>query len=243
MEHNPHTQSVRESVLNKIRTNELTQRPRIFFMLNVAAVVLVALAVLVLSVLIFNFILFMLRINSHDTLLGFGPRGLELFIYVFPWPLFFIDVFLVLALEWLIRKFRIGYKIPALYLLLGLLLATAAASFYIDRGTDFNDKLLHRADRHELFFVGTFVEGARRPMPGSGVCVCTITAIAGNTLTVADTRSGTTTELTVLLPLDDPRATTTSLKVGDRVFIAGDAVSGALRAFGVRKVPVQSKVR
>jgi len=67
--------------------------------------------------------------------------------------------------------------------------------------------------------------------------VCTITAIAGNTLTVADARSGTTTDLKVILPPDDPRATTTSLKVGDTVFIAGDADDGEIHAFGVRKVP------
>ncbi len=196
-----------------------------------------AFVVLVLSVFIFNFILFSIRINSHDSLLGFGPAGLETFIYIFPWALFFIDVALVFALEALVRRFRFAYKIPVLYLLAALLLATLAMAFIIDRGTDVNDRLLHRADRNELPFVGELLEHARRPMPGSGVCLCTITAISGNTITVADTRSGTTGMLTVILPADDPRATTTSLEVGDTVFIAGDESQGVIRAFGVRKVP------
>lgn len=232
-----HTQheNIKESVLRKIRAGHLTQRPQLYFTLKVAATVLVALAVLLLSVFIFNFILFGIRINSHDTLLGFGPRGLEAFLLLFPWPLFLLDILLVGALERLVRKFRFGYKMPVLYLLLALVGATVAAAAVIDRGTDLNDRLLHRADRHELFLVGDFFEGARRPMPGSGVCICSIKAIDGSTLTVTDTRSGTTTELTVLLPQDDPRATTTGLKVGDVVFIAGDADDNVIRAFGVRK--------
>ena len=53
---------------------------------------------------------------------------------------------------------------------------------------------------------------------------------------VADPRSGTTTPLTVVFPLHDDRATTTGLKVGDRVFLAGDKEGGVIRAFGVRRL-------
>ena len=236
MENNHPKETIRDAILRKIRGGELSQHSRLYFMLHVAAVVLVALVVLTLSVLIFNFILFSIRINNHDSLLGFGPRGLETFLLIFPWPLLLIDVALVFVLESLLRRFRFAYKIPVLYLLAGLILAAAACALFIDSGTNVNDRLLNRADRHELPFFGDVFEQARRPMPGSGVCVCTITAIAGDTLQVADTRSGSTTDLTVLLPPNDPRATTTSLKVGDTVMIAGDVEQGVIHAFGVRKV-------
>lgn len=237
MENNEHKHgSIADTILRKIREGELSQRSRLYFALHVAAVVLVALVVLVLSVLIFNFISFSVRINNHDSLLGFGPRGFETFFFIFPWALFFIDIALVFVLESLLRRFRFAYKIPVLYLLAGLIVVTAACALFIDRGTNVNDRLLHRADRHELPFFDVVFEQARRPMPGSGVCVCTITAIEGNTLKVADPRSGSTTDLTVLLPQDDPRATTTSLQVGDTVMIAGDVDQGVIRAFGVRKV-------
>jgi len=229
-------ETIADRILRKIREGEVSQRSRLYFMLHVAVAVLVALIVLTLSVLIFNFILFSIRVNHHDSLLGFGPRGLETFALIFPWPLLVIDVVLVFVLELLLRRFRFAYKIPVLYLLAGLILATAACALFIDRGTNVNDRLLHRADRHELSFFGDMFEEARRPMPGSGVCVCTITAIAGDTLKVADSRSGSTTELTVILPLDNPYATTTSLNVGDTVLIAGDVDNGVIRAFGVQKV-------
>ena len=82
-------------------------------------------------------------------------------------------------------------------------------------------------------------EGVRPPPPGSGICRCTILAIEGNVLTVEDTRpigdSGATTTLTVVLPLDSRRATTTDLAVGDVVFIAGEEKDGVIEAFGVKK--------
>jgi hypothetical protein len=235
MENNDKKESIQESILRRIRMGELSQRPRAYFMLKVAAIVLTALAVLLVSIFIFNFILFSIRINSRDVLLGFGPRGVAAFLHFFPWSLLIFDIGLVLLLQWMLRWFRFGYKTPVLYLLLGLLVATASAALALDRGTSFNDSLLAHADRHELFLVGGFFEAARRPGSG-GICKCTITAIAGNMLTVEDTRSGTTTLLHVFLPHDDPRATTTGLSAGDVVFIAGDVDGDVIRAFGVRKL-------
>jgi hypothetical protein len=237
MENNRPQEHIADAILRRIREGELTQRPRLYFALHVAAAVVVSLIVLVLSVFIFNFILFSIRINSHDSLLGFGPRGFETFIYIFPWVLFFVDIALIFALEALVRRFRFAYKIPVLYLLAAIFFATLAMAFVIDSGTNVDDRMLSRADRNELPLVGPVFEQARRPMPGSGVCLCTITAISGNTITVADTRSGTTTMLLVILPANDPRATTTSLQVGDTIFIAGDESQGMIHAFGVRKVP------
>lgn len=68
-----------------------------------------------------------------------------------------------------------------------------------------------------------------------GMCRCTIIAIDGGMLTVADVRGGATTTLTVLLPANDPHATTTDLSVGDVVIIAGEREGDLIRAFGVQK--------
>jgi hypothetical protein len=227
--------NMRDRILEKIEAQEVLMRPKFYFTLKIAALVLVMLAVLVISIFIFNFILFSVRVNSHDALLGFGPRGIEAFIIFFPWVWFLLDVVLIAVLEWLIREFRFGYKIPVLYLLAAIFFSTAIVGLAIDRGTDVNDRLLRRADRHELP-LGRLYEGARRPMPGSGVCLCAISAIKGDTLTVYDPRVGSSTLLTVVLPPNDPRATTTLLKVGDLVFIAGDVTGDDIHAFGLKKV-------
>jgi hypothetical protein len=232
----PQPKSMRERILEKIDTRELSMRPKIYFTLKVAALVLITLAVLVISIFIFNFILFSSRINGHESLLGFGPRGILTFLEFFPWWLLGIDIALIILLEWLLRQFRFGYKSPVLYLLLTLLVVTASTAFLIDRGTAFNDQLLDRAEHHHLppplnNFYG---EAHHHASPDSGLCTCIITAISQNSLTLRDTMSSTT--LTVILPPNDPRATSTSLKVGDMVFVAGDIDHGVIRAFGLRKL-------
>ncbi|HVU80128.1 MAG TPA: hypothetical protein VHD37_02065 [Candidatus Paceibacterota bacterium] len=237
MEHN-HS-SIKDRILGKINAGEVSMRPKFHFTLKLLALVLLMAGILFFSVFLFNFILFSIRINSHDALLGFGPRGFEAFLFFFPWPIFLADVLLIALLERLLRQFRFGYKVPVLYLLLGLFALTIASAFAFDRGTSVNDRLLHHADRNELYFAGPVFEAARRPLPGSGVCKCSILEVHGSTLIVEDTRSMPPVPLTVMLPPDSARATTTGLEPGDVVFIAGDVDGGTIRAFGVRKLLIR----
>jgi hypothetical protein len=80
---NSYTNSQKEPLMHKIEAQEISMRPKIYFTLQIAALVFVALATLVVSIIIFNFILFSIRINSHDSLLYFGSRGFEAFLSFF----------------------------------------------------------------------------------------------------------------------------------------------------------------
>lgn len=235
MENSEH-HNIKDSILGKIRAHEVGMHPRYYFMLRVAALAVVSVATLVVSIFILNFLLFSIRINSQDVFLAFGPRGLGAFLAFFPWDLLAVDVALIAILLWLLRQFKFGYKSPLLYVLLGVIGLIVGFGFALDRETGFNDHFLREADEHHLPFpVGDFYGRARRlPPPGSGVCrACTIVEIRGNILTVTDTRGPSTTVRTVVLPPNDPRATTTSLHVGDVIFIAGQEDEGAIRAFGI----------
>lgn len=226
--------SIKDKILSEIHSGHVAMRPKIYFTLQVMALVFVALATLAVSIFIFNFIVFSIRIQSQDALLGFGPRGWEIFLMSFPWSFLLLDTGLVLVLQWLIRQFRVGYAIPTLYVVGGLFVATTVFGFAVDR-TTFNDRVYERHGRGLPPFVGGLYEGAHRPPPmGSGVCHCTIVSIEGNVITVADNRN-TTTTLTLILPPNDPRATTTGLKIGDTIFIAGDEEDGTIRVFGIRR--------
>lgn len=153
--------NLKDKVLGTIQSGEVTMRPRLYFSLQVAGLALLSFAVLVISVFIFNFILFSLRINHQDMLLGVGPRGWIPFLQFFPWPWLAIDIGLILILESLLRNFRLGYRVPALYLLGVLLFFTVAVAAVIDRGTPINDRLFER--RHELPSpVGEFYLRARQ---------------------------------------------------------------------------------
>src|SRR5258708_270145 len=184
----PGAKSIKDIILEKISKEEVVMRSKKYFILKALALAAVALAVLLLSLVICNFILFSIRLNSHDALLGFGPRGFLVFLQLFPWSYFALDILLILILEWLLRRFRFGYRRPVLYLLFGILVLTTSVGFFIARGTDIDDRLLDRADQHSLpppF--DDLLENARRaPSPESGLCHCVITAIQGDTLTVYD---------------------------------------------------------
>lgn len=228
-------QPLKQKILQGIQSGEFLMRPKLHFTLRVLATIVVSLAVLAISVFIFNFILFSLRINHHDTLLEFGTDGLVAFLFFFPWLLLIIDIALIALLEWLLRQFRFGYKLPVLYLLLGIIALTGVTGVALDRGTSFNDRMVERTHRLPPP-MGQFYEGVRKPWKkGSGFCHCEIVAIDGSTMIVSDLRKGTTT-LTVVFPKHDERATTTDLKVGDVILIAGKEKEGTIYAFGVRKI-------
>ncbi len=234
MEHNP--KNIKDTILGKIRSEQILMRPRLYFTLQVVGSIILALCVFFISIFIVNFILFSLRINGHDAYLGFGPRGVEAFLRFFPWELLVLDAALVVALQWMLRQFRVAYQMPVLYLIGGLIAFSVIAGVGLDRGTQFNDEMLNQADQHQLGPFDEIYIHARRPPPiGEGFCHCIVTAISNNTITVQDSRS--TTTLTVILPDDDDRATTTGLQVGDTVLVAGDRDGNTITAFGVRKVP------
>ncbi|MCK9344897.1 MAG: hypothetical protein M0P64_02075 [Candidatus Pacebacteria bacterium] len=227
--------NIKEAILRKIETRELSMRPKLYFTLRIVSIAVLALAVLLISVFILNFILFSIRINSHEALLSFGPRGWSAFFHFFPWVPLLLDVVLVVALSRLLRHFRFGYKTPVLYLLGALIVATSLVGITVERGTHINERLLRQSDERGLPppFGGMYGHARRNLPPGAGVCLCTVLSIEGNTLSVQDTKS--TTTLKVLIPENSRRATTTGLVVGETIFVAGEVKDGVMQAFGIKK--------
>lgn len=229
--------NIKEAILESIRARKIGMHSKNYFYLRIAALAVVSVLVLLISIFILNFLLFSIRINSQDIFLGFGPRGWSAFLAFFPWELLATDAVLVGVLLALLRQFKFGYKSPLLYMLGGLVMLTLVAGFAVDKA-GVNEHFLRQADENRLpGAFGDFYGHARRPPPpGSGFCRhCRIVAIEGNVLTVEEVRSEGTTTRTIVLPANDPNATTSLLKVGDIIFVAGDAASdGNIRAFGVR---------
>lgn len=232
--------SIKDTLLQKIRVNELTMHPKSYFVLKAVLIIFVALAILIVSILILNFISFTIRINGEDSLLKFGEPGFLVFLQLFPWALLIIDTILIVFLEWLLRQFRFATKIPVLYLLIVILIVTVSVGLFIDRGTRLNDDFLSRADQHHLSApFSNYFEGARQvPSSNSAICKCLITAIHGDTLIVQDVYTGTTTHLTIILPPNNSTATPT-FNVGDTIFVAGERHDDTINAFGISQFPSQ----
>ncbi len=225
---------LKNKLLATIRSGEVTMKSRAYFIGRTLLTAGIAVSALLVSVFIINFISFSIRINQHEALLGFGGSGLLRFFTFFPWHLLVIDAVLLLLLQRLLRSFRRGYQTPLLYLIGGILVLSLSLGILIDLSTPLNDRAFKNRGALPPPF-GKIYGGAKRlPQRGDGICRCTILEIRGSTLIVEDTRSGTTT-LTVQLPANSPRATSTRLQVGDVIFIAGEEREGVIHAFGVKK--------
>jgi preprotein translocase subunit SecG len=230
----PHDKNLKERILADISSRNTRVYPRIYFVLRTVLVAIVAILVLVVSIFIFNYVFFSLRVSGQEDLLNFGARGFSSFLEHFPWLLLALDLILTLLLEWLLRRFRFGYRSPILYLLLGIFAVTISAGYLMDRATRVDDALLYQADRNSL--VGPFneiyenIRGSH--LVDEGVCECQIIKIDGNVLTARDINSTSDLPLTVVLPAN--YTLPSSVQAGSVVFVAGMLrPSNTVQAFGL----------
>lgn len=221
-----------QNILEKIQKNELVARPKKYFRLKITGLITIALATLVISIFLFSFILFDLRVSGQISLIGFGSNGFTLFLLLFPWKLLLFDLVLIFFLGWFLRTFRFGYKTPVLYLLVGVLTSIIVVGFIVDNNTSFHDYLLHEADQHLLLpIINDFYEQVRMPPPREyGIYRGTITAIGTDTLRVNldnPMGTGTVTPIQVLTPISEG---TSSAEIGERIFITGEIINGQIHA-------------
>ncbi|MDB5265579.1 MAG: hypothetical protein JWM39_292 [Parcubacteria group bacterium] len=117
-ENNP--DSIQQAVLDKVRAGTVRRRPRWQFILRVAGTIVVISLLLVIAAFLISFILYSLNESGEQFLLGFGLRGIQVFLTLFPWLFGLVALGLIVLLEWLIRGFRFGYRIPLLNIFLGV---------------------------------------------------------------------------------------------------------------------------
>jgi hypothetical protein len=218
-------------VLEKIRHKQVAMKPRLYFTLKSIALIVVAVLTLLISVAIGCFILFSIRTSYETSLLGFGPHGVLIFLQLFPWGLLIADIALIILLEWMLRRFRFGYKSPLLYLLFAIIVLTISVTVVLDQ-SHASDEFLQGAHEHGVPLMGNlYDQGRRPPPPGSGACPCVVTAIDGAILTMQEqVPDGTTRDVTVILPNDQASST---IQVGDHLFIIGNFQNGILHAVDV----------
>jgi hypothetical protein len=243
METNTPHNSIREKVTATIAAGDVTMRSPLHFIFKSVLLVSALLGIFLLSTVILNFILFSIRVSEHHALLGFGIRGWIAFIHFFPWILFFIDVALVVAVIFLLRSFRIGYKTPTLYLLFGLLAIVILMGVCIEKGGgELNTRMLNRAEEGRLPVPFPRMMRGAEPSPEHNFfCRCEVVSVDVSTgmLIARERRTGEV--FTLRIPQGAPYATTTGLIPGDTVFIAGmDDGDGdaddVVRIFGIKRM-------
>ncbi len=180
-EHQP--DSIRQAVLDKVRTGAVRRRPRAYFLVRVIATVVLSLVLLVVSTLVLSFILFSLHESGQQFLIGFGVRGIQVFLQLFPWILAGTAFVLMLVLEWLLRGFKFGYRIPLLHVFLGILGISIVLSVLINF-TPLHATLLQTSRRGELPLVGNTYQHILDHHDDQGVCRGRVIAMDTDSLTL-----------------------------------------------------------
>jgi hypothetical protein len=224
--------NIAETVLAKIKNREVTATPKSYFVLRLVGLIAVVVALFVVSIFFASFMVFTFRTGGHMTLAHFGVSGWEAIALLFPWKLFALELLLIGNVEWLLRSFSFGYRIPSAYLLGAVLLVMGLTGVAVDQ-TPLHDSLLQRADMDDLPILGEFYEHVRIPPPeGHGIYRGEIIAASSTLLTIAIDNPrgfGTTTLIGVLVPKGSE-----TIPVGTKVFVYGEERDGTIYAKDIR---------
>lgn len=231
--------NLRDKVLSRIQAGKVHMRPKAFFVAQVALMIALCAVILGISVFIANYVSFMLRIGGHQALLSFGSRGLVTFLLVIPWEWLALDVLLIVFTAYLLRRFRWGYRHPAVYVAALLLLAALALGFFVDEATPFNEQLLRSADRDELPgpLHDLYEHAHAGPPHDLGIYRGIVSAVGTSTLTLTHDDFDHDEDDGSLIVIPPARTDVGAFQPGDRLYVAGSPVAPAtIQAYGIEKL-------
>lgn len=238
MENESKQNKIAEEVLQKIKSGRISMRPKAYFVAKAVAVIFLSIFIFLISAFILSYIVFSLKASGKLFLLGFGWRGFVNFAILFPWFFLLVDVILVFALDWFLKKFSFGYHAPLVYLFLGST-AAAAAIGLVFTATPLHSGFLRNAETGKIPPpAAELYDGLRRPPRGLGIFRGTVVSIATSSFEMLhDDLDGD--EDTGLVKVQFPPDINPAdfVEEGEHVFVAGDAASGTIRAYGVSRFP------
>ncbi|KND47087.1 MAG: hypothetical protein AB199_01505 [Parcubacteria bacterium C7867-004] len=225
-----------ETVLERIRSGEITMRPGSFFIAKVLFTLVVSLLVLLLSIWLASFISFDLRITGHESLLGFGSRGLALFFSIFPWGLATLDLILIALLVWMLQHFRFVYRTPLLFIIAILIVFGTASGLLFDRETGFHDDRFEEAEAGELPIpIQELYENVLPTAPeDQGIYRGYVTGIVSGAFLMTYDDNDHDEDDGTWIVMGPSGFDTSALRIGDKVYVAGDRDGKTIEAYGVR---------
>jgi hypothetical protein len=231
--------SLRDNIFKKIKAGEVTMKPKYYFYSKIALLVFVIFVTLLTSAFLVSYLIFSLQVGGHFFLLGFGAKGLYEFFVLFPWLILIIDVCLLLFLDWLLKSFRFGYNSPIIYLFLGTFVVITGMGTLLTF-TPFHDTLMRRAEggRDLPPPMNGIYGGVRRSHSEQGIFRGIVVSIDKDSFIIEhndydmDRNNG---QIRVVVPATTD--ITKMIKIGDEVFVAGDATNSEIHAYGFHRLP------
>lgn len=230
---------IKNLILGKIKTGEICMKPHFYFVLKIVSLIVVSILVLLTSSMLISFIIFSLIASGKLFLFGFGARGFLMFFLLFPWPLLIIEIILIILLEWLIKKFKFGYRTSLSRLVFVILLISIVIGAVINV-TPLHSSLQRRAERRNLPlpFVGDFYRGIRRPSLDQEIFRGVVSDVGTSSFALTQKDATPGQKYVVRLPSNLPPNALQFVMptIGDTVFVAGRLTPGnTIQAYGFQK--------
>lgn len=133
-----------ESVMQKIHTEHITMRPKVYFVLGSILTFIGLVASVLVSVFLFGLLRFSLR--SH------GPMGeyrWDQLLNTFPWWAVVVAFLSITVGIWFIRKYDFSYKLDIRIVIVGFILALFVAGWIFDM-IGLNDTLSRRGPMKKM---------------------------------------------------------------------------------------------
>ena len=226
--------NISSEVLARVHNGECKRRSRWYFMLRSGLWIALAVTLAASVALLASFIFFNEYISGENHLLSFGWRGAFVFLSVLPWTLILLEVALLVFFEMVARRFMFGYRTPILYLFAGIVVVGVLSASIIN-ATPIHEMLLEKADKNELPVVGGWYEIVHDSHESNGVFRGVIASVASSSFVMAHNDLDNDEDDGVRLVLLPKGISATSLSVGEKVIVAGDATNTVIDAYGVEQ--------
>lgn len=223
--------SLKETLLEKIKSGEMKMRPRAYFILKTILIVGGSLLVGGLAIFLISFISFHLRLSGIWYLPGFGFRGLGIYLRLLPWFLIFISLFLILILEILAKRFSFVWRRPIVYSLLLIIVVALIGGFIITK-TSFHPGLFLQAKQGKLPLIGPVYRDFGMPR-FQDVHRGVVEELIENGFLL---RKADDELLTVILVSGTRFPFEKEVRQGDTVVVMGEREDSTVRAFGIRRI-------
>jgi len=234
MINNQEQKSIKERVLEEIKSGRIKIRPKFYFVLKTVLLAVGFFMAGALVLFLISFISFHLRASGIWYLPGFGPRGWGIYLRLMPWFLILAGLILILILEILAKRFSFVWRRPIIYSLLAIILIALIGGFIIER-TPFHSGLFSQARQGKLPFAGPVYREFGMPR-FHDVQRGVVEEVIENGFKI---RTFDDQLLTVVLAEETQFPFGKEFEKGDNVVVMGEREDDTVRAFGIRKIDDQ----
>ncbi len=229
--------SIRDAVMDKIRSGSAAVRPRWHFVLLSGLVLVGSLAAFLALIFLASFVFFTLDRSGAWFLPSFGARGLWTLLSAVPWLIIIAVLAFIAGLEFMALRFRFVYRRPLLYSLAGVLVLAIMGALLIGL-TPLHDTFNAMALRSRLPFVGGLYRSFG-PQHTRSVHIGTITAVTSDGFTLSD-RQGNSFSVVVGPKTVFPSGV--DFVQNDRVIVLGPlTATSTIEAMGVSSISASAQ--